>query len=209
MRSRNPWVLARRRLLGWNVRFDTKVSVANGSGAPNAVLVVLWSFFVALSPIPGSPVAIGRHRTPAPCGVGMRRRPKFDHQSDRSNQLTAWRRREDLPITGAALHGTTLARVDTKQLGPWTSSLPNPRANRPSLAWATPGVGQTRRGLMSTVSLRLWTTARRPVGWLGNVRLVPPRTASVVPASPAASVAAPDGLDDRSTACGRVCGSLA
>jgi hypothetical protein len=26
MRRRNPWVRARRRLLGWNVRFDTKDS---------------------------------------------------------------------------------------------------------------------------------------------------------------------------------------
>ena len=32
MRSRNPWVLARRRLLGWNVRFDTRTPRSGQSG---------------------------------------------------------------------------------------------------------------------------------------------------------------------------------
>ena len=69
IRWRKPWVFARRRVLGWNVRLLTLGSPyllrSRGAAVPSAPPVVL-----------GLAGGVGRHRKPTPSGVmGMRKRP--------------------------------------------------------------------------------------------------------------------------------------
>jgi hypothetical protein len=64
MRSRNPWVLARRRLLGWKVRLLTRLLRAFGGDLGSILSRRPGAGTVAL--------AIGLHRTPTCAGSGPR-----------------------------------------------------------------------------------------------------------------------------------------